>query len=82
MQNQFDREAQQVIYLIKDGLTKYEDPLWAGVATIHANNKFNYAFWKEDVSNLNFLNKYPGINGIGVIEEVLPDDLKNYMDKQ
>lgn len=80
---QFRREANQVVDIIQERMLNYEDALWAGVAMIQANGgKVSYARWKAYVENLNLLQKYPGINGLGVIHLVRPSELKRYLAEQ
>ena len=43
---QFNREASQVIALVKERMAKYEQALWAGVAAIHSQSHgIDYAEW-------------------------------------
>lgn len=80
---QFDKQAEQVVELIYERLQKYEDALWGGVAAIKMNgNKVSYQDWKTFADSLHIDTKYPGINGIGVINYVLPENLENYISEQ
>ncbi len=66
--NAFDRQSDQVIDLIYERMVKYEDALWSGVAAIKANGgDVNQKEWKAFADALRIEQKYPGINGIGVI---------------
>lgn len=70
----FQREASQVIAIFKEQMEQYEDALWAGVAVVQlSNGSVRHALWSKYVNHLSLLERYPGINGIGVIELVEPD---------
>lgn len=80
IQQQFDRQANQIVHLVIERMEKYEDALWAGVAKIHADqNKVSFADWQSYVNSLNILKKYPGINGMGVIYSVRPGALSDFL---
>lgn len=80
IENKFNRESEQVIGLVSDRMKKYEDALWSGVATIHSQNHgVNYEQWKRFSKTLKIEQKYPGINGIGVIYHILPEDIPSYL---
>lgn len=77
---QFDKQADQVVRLVIDRMKKYEDALWGGVSYFYAvNNKVSYSSWKSYVESLNIVNKYPGINGMGVIFSLQPDELETFL---
>ena len=76
IQKQFEREANQVVELIQERMQKYEDALWAGVAlheTLHG--EVSYQQWSEYAHSISIEEKYPGINGIGVIKAIEPAQL-------
>lgn len=76
---QFDRESGQVISLISERMKKYEDGLWGGVAAINMLDKeLTYSQWKTFADSLNLQEKYPGVNGIGVIYYVTENNLKTF----
>ena len=78
---QFDEEASQVTELIKERMTNYEDALWGGVALIRANNsKVGYLKWKTYVNNLGIVDRYPGVNGLGIIYFVQKNDLNRHLE--
>ncbi|MBT5048707.1 MAG: PAS domain S-box protein [Rhodospirillaceae bacterium] len=78
--NQFNRESDQVVELISERMRKYEDALWGGVAAIHArDDRISYQEWKRFSKTLQIEKKYPGINGIGVIHHVLPEDVAAHL---
>lgn len=82
-QIQFDFQADLLIELVKERMQKYEDALWAGVAAIHAQQEpINTKTWHSFATALSIEEKYPGINGIGIIDFVAPDKLDDYLAEQ
>ena len=80
---QFDREATQVVDLISERMSKYEDILWGAVAATKASpNGMPLSSWKQFSTTLQIEMGYPGINGIGLIDYVKPDDLEAYLAEQ
>lgn len=83
IQNQFDREASQVVDLVKERMQKYEDALWAGVSTIMVSGgDISLEKWKVFSKSLHVEQKYPGINGIGVIYNIQKDNLQKFLELQ
>lgn len=79
----FDASTERAIGLITDRMTKYEDALWAGVATIGSHNDdISYADWATFAQTLRVGQKYPGINGIGVIHFQTRQTIADYMTTQ
>ena len=81
--SQFDREAHQVVELVRERMRRYEDALWGGVGA-HASSFRNIdrENWRAFANTLNLANKYPGINGIGVIHRVSPTQLPYYLARE
>lgn len=80
IQLQFDKQATQIVHLVVERMQKYEDALWAGVAKIHSDkNQISFESWKEFVDSLDIVEKYPGINGMGVIFSVKPHELTDFL---
>jgi PAS domain S-box-containing protein len=70
-QARFQREADQTVELVKERLRKYEDALQSGVAMINASeNDVSFETWEEFAIGIRVEQKYPGINGIGVIHAI------------
>lgn len=83
IQKQFDREAAQVVELIQERMQKYEDALWAGVALYETlDGEVSYDEWVEYAHSMSIEEKYPGINGIGVIKAVDPAQLDEFIASQ
>ncbi|MCS5597635.1 MAG: CHASE domain-containing protein [Alphaproteobacteria bacterium] len=79
----FQDQAQKVIEQVEERMGKYEMALHSGVAIIKANNNStNYSDWKKYSTNFKIEEKYPGINGIGVIYNVPKDKLSEYLLKE
>ena len=79
----FDREAEQVVNLVKERMTLYENVLWGGVAYIDAvDTDINHLQWMAYSDSLQIDINYPGINGFGVIYNIQPEALDDYMQKQ
>ncbi len=79
----FDRQAQQAVSLVVERLEKYEGGLWGGVASIEANGgDINNDEWRIFAQSLDLDQRYPGINGIGVIHRVTPPELDDYLAEQ
>ena len=79
----FDREADQVIRLVKERMELYEHALWGGVALIDSNNgEMSYEQWLAYSESLNIDQAYPGINGIGVIYNIQPSEMETYLARE
>ncbi len=80
---QFERAADQVIELISERMQKYEDALWAGTGTIHATGgSISHSHWLRFAEALEIEEKYPGINGIGVIFHVDRASEQEFLESQ
>ncbi len=80
---QFDREVEHVVELVTERMQKYEDALWSGVANIQSNDKkINFLDWKKFSHSLKIHDRYPGISGIGVIYNIKPDELPDYLKRE
>lgn len=79
----FEQEAEQVVNSVKERMTLYENVLLGGVAYIDAvNNDINHQRWRAYSNSLKIDLNYPGINGFGVIYNVQPKDIDDYMQNQ
>ncbi|MGB1908146.1 MAG: CHASE domain-containing protein, partial [Spongiibacter sp.] len=80
MDNRFTQQGEQIAALVKERLQKYEDALWSGVAAIHSHGgDISFADWQTFAEALHIGEKYPGINGIGVIHQVAPQQRQQYL---
>jgi len=79
----FERETNHAIELVLERMQKYEDALWGGVAYIRASGgNVNYAHWRQYARSIRTEQKYPGINGIGVIHAMPRENALAYLDGQ
>jgi CHASE1-domain containing sensor protein/anti-sigma regulatory factor (Ser/Thr protein kinase) len=80
---QFEREAEKVVNLVKERMTLYENVLWGGVAYIDAvSSDITSQQWSAYSKSLQIDTNYPGINGFGIIYNVQPERLDDYLQKQ
>ncbi|WP_299381013.1 CHASE domain-containing protein [uncultured Kiloniella sp.] len=79
-QEKFQRQVEQAIGLVEERMHLYENALWGGVAFLDANGgKTNYAQWQIYANSLDLDKVYPGINGIGVIYNIKPSQMEDYL---
>lgn len=79
-QAQFDYQAQQIVSLIQERMVKYEEALWAGVAAIHMYEKpVQLKQWQTFTDAFQIGERFPGINGMGVIHHVPKQKLSAYL---
>ncbi len=80
---QFHREAQQSIDHIIERMRKYEDALWSGVAFCDAVGRdITYDEWVTYSESIRIDEKYPGINGIGVIYAFDRAEAEEFLEQQ
>lgn len=80
IESRFEASKSRTIDLIVDRMSRYEDALWSGVAHVDAlGADVTAASWKHFASSLNIEKKYPGVNGIGLIQFVDRQNLQAYM---
>ena len=76
----FNQQADHVLELVIERMRKYEDALWAGVAAIHSQSRgIDSQEWQRFSNTLRLEERYPGINGIGVIYKLLPEEVKEFL---
>lgn len=80
---QFQRESAQIVELITERMTRYEDALVSGVAAIVASGgEMSHSEWRTFAASLQIETKYPGINGIGIVARVARNQLDEYIAEQ
>lgn len=80
MKKQFDYHTEHLVLLVHERMGRYEEALWAGVATLHSlPDKATREDWRVFASNLKIEKRFPGINGIGVIHVQTPVSLPAYL---
>lgn len=74
----FEVEAERLTSQLRERMEKYENALWSGVGTLEIIKRgrgLTRADWKRFAETINLVERYPGINGIGVIYSARPDEL-------
>jgi len=80
---QFHYQSNQIIKLVQERMEKYEEALWSGTAAINALNKeFGLKEWQAFSHALSIEERFPGINGIGVIHYISPETLPDYLTQE
>jgi signal transduction histidine kinase len=83
LETKFDREADQIVSLVKERMILYENALKGSVAYIDTTgNDINYARWQVYTNSLQIEINYPGINGLGIIYYIAPEKLDSYLQQQ
>lgn len=84
LEAQFAFDSAQTIDLVQDRMEQYEVGLWAGVGLIDAlgaERPLRRADWVDFAGSLDLVNRYPGINGIGVIYYVPETRIDDYLSR-
>ncbi|MGB7323565.1 MAG: CHASE domain-containing protein [Rubripirellula sp.] len=83
IQLQFDREADQAVSLVVDRMRTYEEALWSGVAFVTTiEGEIDHQKWDDYAARLKLDNRYPGINGIGLIASLEASELDSFLESQ
>lgn len=83
MEVRFRTEASRLVELIQERMDKYEEALWASVAYLKATDgRVDVHDWGVFATSLSLERRYPGINGIGVIEEVELSELQDFQARE
>ena len=81
--DRFRAETDRVIDLITHRMENYEDGLNGGIAAVQAaGGVMDVNQWRTFANSLHIEEKYPGINGIGIIHDVSPDQRAAYLAQQ
>ena len=77
---QFEHQVEQLNELLRDRMQKYEFALMSGAGAIRAaGGEVNLDMWRRFSEVLAMEERLPGINGIGVIKRVSPEDVDDYI---
>ncbi len=80
---QFTKESNHVVELLSERMKKYEDILWSGVSAIQSHGgEVSNKEWADFSKHLNLIEKYPGINGIGIILSLDKSGTKDLIKRQ
>ncbi|WP_250656258.1 CHASE domain-containing protein [Alkalimarinus coralli] len=83
IKQRFEFQSNQLLSLVSERMSRYEDALRAGAAVIHTNNgKIDADGWKRFADALDLEETYAGINGIGVIYHVEPEELDAFLENE
>ncbi len=79
----FEAARDRALGLIVERMENYEDALWAGVAAVESHGgDISHGDWRVFARTLRIEERYPGINGIGVIHFHTDETLPDYLAKQ
>lgn len=79
----YDFQASQILELVQERMSKYEEALWAGVAVLHTlPANASRSQWQNFASSLKIESRFPGIDGIGVIHFVPADQKDAFLERQ
>jgi signal transduction histidine kinase/CheY-like chemotaxis protein/CHASE1-domain containing sensor protein len=77
---QFTKQSDELVETILSRLSHYEDALWGSVAFLEASpSKINFSQWQRYAQGLDIIQRYPGINGVGVIFNVYRHQLPDFL---
>lgn len=80
---QFEHEVEQITEQLKDRMANYAFALVSGVGVIHSQSQgVSRPEWRMFSGSLALQERLPGINGIGVIYRVPPDQLESFIADQ
>jgi CHASE1-domain containing sensor protein/two-component sensor histidine kinase len=82
LEEKFNRESQQIISVVEERMALYENALQGGSSLFAASDYVSLEEWEIYAHSLNIDVRYPGINGIGVIFKVKPEELDDFLAKQ
>lgn len=83
-QQRFDTEAAKLVDRVRERMAKYEGGLLGGVAYLQARGStepLSRQEWQTFANALELPLRYPGIHGIGVIEDTPATDLEAYRER-
>jgi signal transduction histidine kinase len=79
-QIQFESQARYLVDLVSERMVNYEEALWAGVAMMKSHTgAVTRNEWKVFTDTFNVTERFPGINGIGVIKQLDQDNRQAYL---
>jgi PAS domain S-box-containing protein len=83
LQQRFEFQSEQLLMLVSERMSRYEEALKAGVANIYAQSReTDVERWRIFSDALHLETLYPGINGIGVIYFITPENLPQFLEKE
>ncbi|MCM2372910.1 CHASE domain-containing protein [Aporhodopirellula aestuarii] len=83
IQIQFDREAERIVGLVTERMQKYEEALLAASAFLEVDEReITRDRWRHYVDQIEIRERYPGINGLGVVLTVPRQNRDEFIAKQ
>ncbi|MBE1295797.1 MAG: histidine kinase [Rhodobacteraceae bacterium] len=83
IKSRFELSRDRALDLIVDRMGQYEDALWAGVSAVESHGgDMSLEEWRIFANTLRIEEKYPGINGIGIIHYLNQEDIPSYMEQR
>lgn len=78
---EFEKDVSDIRDSIEDRLGLYANVLRGGRGLFDASNEVSRSEWKAYTDSLSLQSDYPGIQGVGYSEIVLPEELENFEEK-
>lgn len=81
-ESHFQELVNRATSAIEDRIATYEDILRAAASYVTASSNVLRSEWQTYVKTLNLIDRYPGINGIGVITPISRKKLKDFVENE
>lgn len=78
-QNRLEQLAHEVELRLQHQMTLYEDVLLGGVGLLTASDSVSLSEWQTYLETIKPEEKYPGLNGLGVVWPVRPQDKESFV---
>jgi len=75
----FLNESERTVDLVIERLGHYEDTLWGGVGLMDSSEQVTAEEWRQFTKSTQIVERYPGINGLGVIFKVPERDMPEFL---
>jgi PAS domain S-box-containing protein len=79
---EFNNMVQRATNSIQERFNIYENALWSGVGLVRASESITDEEWNSYIQTLNIIERYPGIQGIGIIVPVPKNKTSEFIQKQ
>ena len=80
VEQRFETARDHITGLLRVRMQKYEDALWSGVAAVESHGgDMTLDEWRSFAERLRLEEKYPGVNGVGIIHFLTPDEVAVYL---
>jgi len=78
-EQQFELHVRDVIESIEDRLRQHEQILLGGAGLFDASDSVQRAEWHTYIERLQLQENYPGIQGVGLVQMIRPDELQAHI---